>query len=726
MRASRNWWHISLAAVLVAATFGFTVSADEPKAAGADPATLRTATVTRGDLVATVNATGTVEPEEVVDVGAQVVGRVTSFGADPHSNGKSIDYGSVVEEGTLLAQIDDAMYVAQVEQARGGCQCADAELAQAKAKLALAKAECQRAQDQIKSKSISAFDLDVAKRTYEVAQAAIAVAEATSARSKAALKQAEISLSCTRIRSPIKGVIIDRRVNVGQTVVAGLNAPSLFLIAKDLKKLQVWVSVNEADVGKIREKQAVRFTVDAYPGKFFEGKVGQIRLNAALTQNVVTYTVVVATDNASEKLLPYLTANVQFEVGRRNNVLLVPNAALRWRPQPQWIAADVREKTPLESQKPGGREARPGEKTRPRQEPHRVWVQDGRFVRPIAVEIGLTDGTMTEIVVGDVSEGVKIIVGGGLTMTDVGRSVTAGPPSIASQLLQLPFTYSASKKAMQQAVASMGTNQLLILPGTAAKGGVSFGSGSTTMLTPEDADEIARRCPAVSHVAPIVRVRAQIVYGNRNWVPYMINGATPSFLSVRDWEELAEGAAFTDADVRNVSKVCLIGETLKRELFQGESPIGKEIRIQNVAFKVVGVLSRKGANFMGMDQDDVVLAPWTTIKYRVSGLSGGTVQAAASKDTSNQVNTLNSLSPGSTALYPAQSATQAADTPQPIRFVTVDQILVKAASAEQIPLAMEQIKAALRERHHIRPGQDDDFNIRDMTELIKAIAPRWW
>jgi ABC-type antimicrobial peptide transport system permease subunit len=154
--------------------------------------------------------------------------------------------------------------------------------------------------------------------------------------------------------------------------------------------------------------------------------------------------------------------------------------------------------------------------------------------------------------------------------------------------------------------------------------------------------------------------------------------------------------------------------------------VGKDIRIQNVSFRVIGVLGRKGANMVGMDQDDVVLAPWTTIKYQVSGISGGAVQTA-SKDTSNQVNTLKNLYPGSTALYPAQSATQAANTPQPIRFVTVDQISVKAASTEQIPLAMDQIKAVLRDRHRIRPDSPDDtshddFNIRDMTEMTQKMS----
>ena len=255
--------------------------------------------------------------------------------------------------------------------------------------------------------------------------------------------------------------------------------PSLFLIATDLKRLQVWVAVNEADIAQIRKGQAVRFTVDAFPGRVFEGTVAQIRLNATMTQNVVTYTVVVATDNRDEKLLPYLTANVQFEVSRHEDVLLVPRSALRWRPQPAWIAPEARKQTA--SPKPDGR--------------GRVWVQDGKFVRPVVVEIGPSDGAMTEITGGEVREGMEIIVGGGLATKDVGQKTTPEPPSVAGQLLRGLMTNSASKQALQRAIASMGTNQLLVLPGTTASGGVSVGSGSTATLTPADAEAIAQPVP---------------------------------------------------------------------------------------------------------------------------------------------------------------------------------------------------------------------------------------
>jgi ABC-type antimicrobial peptide transport system permease subunit len=279
-----------------------------------------------------------------------------------------------------------------------------------------------------------------------------------------------------------------------------------------------------------------------------------------------------------------------------------------------------------------------------------------------------------------------------------------------------------SSAAIQRSIASMGANNLLVRPGTAASGGISFGAGSVMTLTPEDAGAIEKECPAVGSVAPIERVRTQVVYGNRNWVPYFIYGTTPGYLQVRDWTDLAEGDTFTDRDVRNASKVCLVGQTIVRELFGGQSPIGLELRIQNVAFRVIGVLQGKGANMMGMDQDDVVLAPWTTIKYRVAGSSVTNVNQSAAETGSTAVNTLSQIYPGRESLYPAPSATQQADTPLPVRFTSVDEIIAAARSSSQIPLAIQQIATLLHERHRIRPGQADDFTIRDMTEMTKALS----
>jgi ABC-type antimicrobial peptide transport system permease subunit len=282
---------------------------------------------------------------------------------------------------------------------------------------------------------------------------------------------------------------------------------------------------------------------------------------------------------------------------------------------------------------------------------------------------------------------------------------------------------SGSSEAIRRTIASMGANVLLIRPGTASSGGISFGAGSQKTLTPTDADAIRQSCPAVASVAPVERVRTQIVYGNRNWVPMYIYGTTPDYLKVRDWTQLAEGEPFTDRDVRNASKVCLVGQTIVRELFGGRSPLGEELRIQNVAFKVVGVLRHKGANMVGMDQDDVVLAPWTTIKYRVAGDSVENVnQSAATGTGSTTVNTLSQLYPGRESLYPEPSATQQADTPLPVRFTSVDQIIASARSAAEVPQAIREIVTLLHERHRIREGKPADFTIRDMTEMTKAMS----
>ena len=409
---------------------------------GPPPVRFRTTTVERGDLRAMISATGTVEPEEVVDVGAQVAGKINFFGPDPRAESepryknKFIDYGSPVHVGTVLAQIDDSVYRAQRDQALASRKRTQADLGQFLAKLLQAEQERKRAEDLRKLagniKGIADTDYDLVVANHDVAKANVEVAKAAVEQAEAALKLAQTNLDYTVIRSPVEGVIVDRRVNVGQTVVASLNAPSLFLIAKDLSKMQVWASVNEADIGRIRSRKdmPVRFTVDAYPGEVFHGKVDQVRLNATMTQNVVTYTVVVAFDNSNMKLLPYLTANLQFEIEERHDVLLVPNAALRWRPRLEQVSPEIREEVaPLLVRKRSA-ESAPGAKTRsaasgsgrppqaerpspetPRLERGRLWIADEDFVRPIEVELGSTDGSNTEIRGDAVKEGLQVVTG---------------------------------------------------------------------------------------------------------------------------------------------------------------------------------------------------------------------------------------------------------------------------------------------------------------------------
>jgi macrolide transport system ATP-binding/permease protein len=284
-----------------------------------------------------------------------------------------------------------------------------------------------------------------------------------------------------------------------------------------------------------------------------------------------------------------------------------------------------------------------------------------------------------------------------------------------------------SRTALIETMSSMGANMLIVQSGAAASGGVSWGSGSEKTLTPQDAEEIGRQCSAVVAVAPQVQGSGQVVNGNRNWVPMAMYGTTPAYLAIRDWQYMDEGEMFSDRDVSAASKVCVIGKTLARELFQGESPVGRDVRVRNVALRVVGVLGRKGGSMMGMDQDDILIAPWTTMKFRVSGESAGfakadAAEAAAGGAAHEKINTLSELYPGSASLYPEQSLAQQANTPQPVRFINVETILAKAATAEATSEAIDQITALLHERHRIRDGEEDDFTIRDMAEIIKAMS----
>lgn len=372
------------------------------RASAAQTTVFRTAAVQRGDLLITISATGTLQPEEVIDVGAQVAGQIVAFGLD--TEGKPVDYGSCVKEGGVLAQIDDAVYKAEVAQAQAQVQAgqagvsrAVADLTQLKAKLQQAERDWQRAQKLGPSEALAQATFDAYESAYETAKANVAVGEAAIlqaqaelARAQGALWRAERNLGYCVITSPVDGIIIDRRVNIGQTVVASLNAPSLFLIAKDLRRMQLWVAVNEADIGRIHPGQQVTFTVDAFPGQDFRGQVRKVRLNASMTQNVVTYTVEIATDNSRGILLPYLTANVQFHVDQRQDVWLVPNAALRFTPTDQQIDPVARQVTADAS-------ASSAPATAPDERPATLWVAQGSYVRPLSVTAGLSDGIFTEV-----------------------------------------------------------------------------------------------------------------------------------------------------------------------------------------------------------------------------------------------------------------------------------------------------------------------------------------
>ena len=391
-------WVCVLAAVGIGAYYYFAGEASVP-------VEYRTADVEKRDMVLTIDATGTVEPEELVNVGARVSGEIVSFGKD--NAGKEVDYGSEISEGTVIALIDDEIQKSNLLQAEANLEKAKASQKQAQANLKVAEANLRQAERNWKrakalgvSEALSQASYDSYLSAWEqtsaqidVARAQILQADAEVVSCEADVKLARRNLSYCVITAPVDGVVIDRIVSVGQTVVSSMNASSLFLIAKDLKRMEVWASVNEADIGSIFKGQDVEFTVDAFPGEKFFGKVNKVRLNATMSQNVVTYIVEVSTDNSNGKLLPYLTANLSFIVKQSKGVLTVPNSALRWVPDVSMLAEGVN------SEIPEGKRL--------------VWVQaPENKVKPIAVSIGINDGAYSEVSSPEIKEGMKVITGG--------------------------------------------------------------------------------------------------------------------------------------------------------------------------------------------------------------------------------------------------------------------------------------------------------------------------
>lgn len=412
---------------------------------GDDEEKFRAAKVERRDVIATIAATGTLEPEEVIDVGAQVAGRIVEFGKD--TDGQPVDHVSKVTEGSVLAKIDDIVYAAELTQAqaqlasaKAGVVRAQADLLQLKSKLHQSERDWERAQKLGPSDALAGSSYDAYKSGFEVAQANVAVgdaaisqAQATQEQAQANLERAQRNLSYCTIKSPVTGVIIDRRVNIGQTVVASLTAPSLFLIAKDLSRMEVWIAVNEADIASVNVGQPVTFTVDARPGETFKGTVSKVRLKATMTQNVVTYTVEVTADNSSGHLVPYMTANAKFEVSRAEDVLAVPNMALRYTPTKEVIEPGVRDAagastalSTASSSRPTTQGSRGGEGKR-----EMVWVRDGEFVKPIPVRTGVTDGAFTQVQGEGLSEGMEIVVSD--VTTDAAPAASAGSNPFAPQ-----------------------------------------------------------------------------------------------------------------------------------------------------------------------------------------------------------------------------------------------------------------------------------------------------
>ncbi len=356
----------------------------------------RTATVDRGDVTQTVTATGLLSAVTTVKVGSQVSGIIAKLNAD---------FNSRVKKHDLLAELDPTPFQEKVAQNQANLEKARVELRNAEISL--------RRQKALQAQGLAAqADFDAAMTNFDAARAGVDQAAA-------ALRQARTDLSYTRIVAPIDGVVVDRQYDVGQTVAASFQAPTLFTIAQDLTKMQVSADVSESDIGKMRTGLPVRFTVDAYPEREFRGKIAQIRLNATVSQNVVTYPVIIEVSNPDLMLRPTMTANVTIDVATVKDTLRIPNAALRWKPEEK-APPSVEERAARTLERGSGAMARqfgqtgsPGGGRGPRLRPQTVYEPAGPKgeAKPVEVRTGITDGRFTQIEAADLKPGDTVIVG---------------------------------------------------------------------------------------------------------------------------------------------------------------------------------------------------------------------------------------------------------------------------------------------------------------------------
>jgi HlyD family secretion protein len=334
-------------------------------------ATLVTAAVTRGAIVDAVSSTGTLQAVTSVQVGTQVSGTIESLGAD---------FNSIVKRGQELARLDRSLFQTQVDQNRANLIRAESDVERLRVGLQDARTKLSRAEALAQRQLLPQSELDTAAVDVRSADAQVKSAEAQVTQARAALKQTEVNLENTIITAPIDGIVLSRNVDVGQTVAASMQAPTLFVLAADLTKMQVLASLDESDIGRIADGQKVTFTVDAYVGRTFEGVVSQIRLQPQTVQNVVSYSVVIDAPNRDLTLKPGMTANVTIEVARRDDALRVPAAALRFTPAGQ------------SSKEP------------------QVWRADNGALTPVPIKTGLSDGQFTEVVEGNLSVGDSLAV----------------------------------------------------------------------------------------------------------------------------------------------------------------------------------------------------------------------------------------------------------------------------------------------------------------------------
>jgi HlyD family secretion protein len=384
--------------------------------------TYKTAPVEKRKITARVTASGTLQATVTVQVGAQVSGRISEL---------KVDFNSTVKKGQLIAKLDPQLFVAAAERERANFASAKAGVVRAEAQQRDAEMVQKRTKALQEQGLASAAELQTAETNVAVTAAATEVAKAALEQAKAAMNQAQVNLSYTNISSPIDGTVISRSVDVGQTVAASLQAPVLFTIAEDLRKMQVHTSVAEGDVGRLKQDMDATFTVDAFPGQRFKGKVGQIRNAAQTVQNVVTYDAVIDVDNSDLRLRPGMTATVTIIYSERPDAVAVPNAAMRFKPPAEALPSSSTTIASAATSGSTGRRERPsrdhagggggaGEEGATRT----VYVLRGGKPEPVSIKSGLSDGTVSEVVSGELKEGDQVVV----DATVPGRpSGSAGP-----------------------------------------------------------------------------------------------------------------------------------------------------------------------------------------------------------------------------------------------------------------------------------------------------------
>jgi HlyD family secretion protein len=408
----------TFAALLAAAGYGGYRAFLAPDASP----TYKFATIESGPLTAAVSATGTLSPVVAVQVSSQISGQIREI---------FVDFNSTVKAGQLIAQIAPETYEHRVHQAEADLEAAratagvqQAEIYRAKVNLADAERDFARKQTLVDKNFLSPAELDKVMTTQEAARAQLRVTEAQARNSAAVIKQREaqlgqarVDLGRTQIRAPVDGIVIKRSVEPGQTVAASLQAPEMFVIAQNLTDMRVETAIDEADVGRLQLGQEATFTVDAFPGKRFKGTVNQVRKAAQVVSNVVTYTVVVSAANPDLILLPGMTANVRIVTAQKDKVLKVANAALRFRPPSS--SGDDKKSAPAGRQ-PGGKEGKGGKGDAGS---GKLWVLDADG-KPSAIEVktGISDGSQTELLEGELAEGREVIVG----------TVAVSKPKVAS------------------------------------------------------------------------------------------------------------------------------------------------------------------------------------------------------------------------------------------------------------------------------------------------------